>query len=156
MYSETKRIAKLFSNQYNGIPWTEIRLTDILDGIDADKAAQKPVANANTIWQLVQHILGWRENVLIKMQGKDFQSQDDNYLSMPADTGTNAWNNLLKQLEENEIQWEFFLENMNDEKLNEPYLPANGKFSNYEVIHGLLHHEAYHFGQILMLKKLLQ
>lgn len=156
MHSEAKRIAKLFFNQYNGMPWTEIRLKDILNGIDANKAAQKLVANANSIWQLVQHVLGWRENVLKKMQGDNFQSPDDNYLSVPSDTGANAWNNLLKELEENETQWEFFLETLKEEKLNAPYLPSKGKFSNYEVLHGLLHHEAYHLGQILILKKILQ
>ncbi len=153
--TESLRILKLFSDQYHGKPWTEVRLIDILNGISAQMAAEKPISNANNIWQLVQHITAWRENVLRKMNGEKLQTPSDNYLSRPDDTSEEAWKNLLDKLEQSEKQWEAFLINITDEKISEPYLPSNGEFTIYEVIQGLLHHDAYHFGQILMLKKLL-
>lgn len=154
--TEGTRIAKLFFDLQDGKPWTEVKLSDILQGITAQKAAARPIANANTIWQLVQHCIGWRENVLMKMQGNEFTSPPDNYLSMPEDISDVAWQMLLQQLEQSEKNWEKFLKSVEDDWLNAGYLPSKNVFTNYEVIHGILHHDNYHFGQILMLKKLLE
>ncbi|MBK7038171.1 MAG: DinB family protein [Bacteroidetes bacterium] len=84
--NESQRIKKLFFDLYDGNPWTAIKLTDLLSGISAEQAALRPIKNANTIWQLVQHCVGWRENVLRKIQGDFFKSPEDNYLSNPPDT----------------------------------------------------------------------
>lgn len=152
--SESTRIAKLFSAWYNGNPWSYIKLSDILKDITADQAAKKPLQNANNIWQLVQHCLGWRENVLRKLKGEDFQSPEDNYLSVPADVSEDAWKKLMTLLAKNENDWQEYLQNLDDKKLNEGYKPSKNEFTVYEVIHGLLHHDNYHFGQIVMLKKM--
>ncbi|MFI5171231.1 MAG: DinB family protein [Chitinophagales bacterium] len=154
--NESKNISKLFADLYNGNPWTCIKLSDILDGITADQAASRPIANANTIWQLVNHCVGWRENVLRKLHGEDFKSPEDNYLSPIEDTSLNAWNALLDRLKKTETEWEDFLKNYDDKLLHDGYKPSKNEFTNYEVIHGILHHDNYHFGQISMLKKLLK
>lgn len=153
--NESKRIAKLFSDWYGGNPWSYIKLMDILKDITAEQAAKRPIQNANTIWQLVQHCVEWRINVLRKMKGEDFKSAEDNYLSNPTDISEEAWKNLLERFTANEKDWQNYLNNLEDENLNEGYKPSKNEFTNYEVIHGLLHHDNYHFGQIVMLKKVL-
>lgn len=155
MGTESKRIAGLFSDWYHDDPWTFVRMKDILEDISAEQAAKKPIKTANSIWQIVQHCISWRENVLQKMQGANFTSPEDNYLSPPTDTSEEAWQDLLMRLEENEIQWQEFLDALDDDQLDTPYAPAKDQYTWYEVIHGLLHHDNYHFGQIVMLKKLL-
>ncbi len=152
--SESKRIAKLFSDLYNGNPWTYVKLTDILKDISAEQASARPVKNANTIWQLVQHCVGWRENVLRKLKGELFTSPEDNYLSVPADTSADAWQQLLLALQKTETDWEDFLLSLEDRSLNEGYAPSKNEFTIYEVIHGVMHHDNYHFGQISILKKM--
>ena len=153
--NESARINKLFSDLYNGNPWTVIKLTDILVDINANQAAMRPIPDANTIWQLVQHCVGWRENVLRKLQGEIFKSPEDNYLSLPADTSEKAWQTLLDRLKRSESDWEDYLEKLSDDNLEKGYAPSKNEWTNYEVIHGILHHDNYHFGQISMLKKLL-
>ena len=152
--TQSQHIKKLFFDLYDGNPWTAIKLTDLLSGISAEQAALRPIKNANTIWQLVQHCVGWRENVLRKIQGDFFKSPEDNYLSNPPDTSPEAWSQLLSRLEKSETDWENYLENLNDETLNKGYAPSKNEWTNYEVIQGILHHDNYHFGQISMLKKL--
>ena len=148
-------LKKLFADLYNGQPWTEITLTDIVEGITAAQAAAQLIPNANTIWQLVQHCIGWRDNVLAKLNGVVFLSPEDNYLSMPQDISESTWQTLLLQLKKSEQDWETYLETLDEAQLQSPYLPSKGKFTVFEVIHGILHHDNYHFGQIMMLKKLL-
>jgi hypothetical protein len=154
--SEAQRISKLFSDLYNGNPLTCIKLSDLLEGITAAQAASRPIASANTIWQLVQHCEGWRENVIKKLNGANFKSPEDNYLSNPQDTSEEAWSLLLDNLKKTENDWERFLISYEDKILYEGYKASDNEFTNYEVVHGILHHDNYHFGQISMLKKLLK
>lgn len=153
--SESHRIAKLFSDWFDQKPWTEITLTALLEDITPEMAAAHPVPGANSIWQLVQHCLGWRQNVLLKLQGAVFTSPEDNYLSEPKDISAKAWSDLLIALRDNEKLWQSYLLNLAPEQLDKGYAPAQNAFTQYEVIHGILHHDNYHFGQILILKKIL-
>jgi len=155
MMSESGRLAKLFSDWFDGNPWSYVKMSDILKDVSAKQASKKLIPNANTIWQLVVHCLGWRDNVLRKMKGEDFKSPDDNYMSVPEDQSETAWKKLKDELVENENQWQIFLKTLSDDQLNEGYKPSKNEFTNYEVIHGLLHHDNYHFGQLVMLKKFL-
>lgn len=154
--SETRRIAQLFADWHDQKPWTEITLVDILEGVTAEMAAAHPIPGANSIWQLVQHCLGWRDNVLRKLQGEMFESPDDNYLSEPGDTTPEAWNRLLEAVAQNNVEWQNFLHHLPESSLEKGYAPAQNAFTQYAVIHGILHHDNYHFGQILMLKKMAQ
>ena len=153
--SESHRIAKLFSDWFDQKPWTEITLTALLEDITPEMAAAHPVPGANSIWQLVQHCLGWRQNVLLKLQGEVFTSPKDNYLSEPKDISAKAWSDLLTALRDNEKLWQSYLLNLAPAQLDKGYAPAQNAFTQYEVIHGILHHDNYHFGQILILKKIL-
>lgn len=149
------RLQKMFADLYNGQPWSCINLLDIIKDLTAEQAAQHPIQNANSIWQLVHHCVGWKENVLRKLNGEIFTSPEDNYLSKPSDTSALAWQTLLKHLEKTEADWQAFLTRLDEAALNAPYAPSKGEFTVYEVIQGLLHHDNYHYGQIVMLKKLL-
>lgn len=152
--SEVKHLKKLFADLYDGVPWTEVKLTTIITDITSEQAAKKIIPEANSIWQLVQHCLGWRDNVLRKLQGEEFKSPEDNYLSEPTDTSADAWNQLLAALAQNNLAWQHFLQSLPDESLDNGYAPAQHAFTQYAVIHGILHHDNYHIGQVLMLKKL--
>ena len=151
---EPQRIAQLYADWYTGNPWSCIRLTDILRDITPEMAAAHPIPGANSIWQLVQHCLGWRANVLRKLQGEVFESPQDNYLGPLTDTTPSAWQHLMEKLAANEQQWQAYLSSLTNETLNTAYAPSKGEFTVYQVIHGILHHDNYHFGQIVMLAKM--
>ncbi|HPE98589.1 MAG TPA: DinB family protein, partial [Chitinophagales bacterium] len=90
-----------------------------------------------------------------KMQGEAFRSPDDNYLSEPDNVSPQAWEQLLADFEQVDTDWRNFISSLSDAELDQPYTPADGKYTWYAVIHGLMHHDNYHFGQIIMLKKML-
>ena len=85
--------------------------------------------------------------------GEAFRSPDDNYLSEPDNVSPQAWEQLLADFEQVDTDWRNFISTLSDEDLDRPYTPADGKYTWYAVIHGLMHHDNYHFGQIIMLKK---
>jgi len=147
---ETKRISSLFSNLYNGNPWLDITLKGTLSAIAAEKAAIKH-DGINSIWEITNHLIDWRRNVLQRVNNVTIISPEHNYFLPVADTSEQAWQETLRQLELSQDEWISFLSQMHFENLSDVY-PANGH-THYEHIHGIIQHDAYHLGQIVLIAK---
>lgn len=148
---DTKRIKKLFENLYQGNPWIETTIIGALQNISAEQAAVKLMPQWNSIWEIVNHLISWRLNVLQRIQGIIVETPDDNYFSRQTDISNIAWQNTLKKLEVSQHAWIAFLEELNEEELDKIY-PVNN-LSYYEHIQGIIQHDAYHLGQIVLLAK---
>ena len=151
--TEQQRLGALFQNLYNGHPWLDITLAGVLQNIPAEKAKLR-VGNCNTIWEIVVHMIRWRENVLQRVQGAVLKTPDSNYIEPVSDTSDAAWKNTLHELELSNNAWLEFLKKLDLTQLDRAY-PVN-RLTYYEHIHGILQHDAYHLGQIVLLAKQLQ
>lgn len=148
---ETQRIIKLFEDGYNGSPWIDVNLVGTLSTISAEQAAKRILVNRNSIWEIVNHIINWRINVLHRVKGKIIVTPDSNYFTKVIDTSLSAWKNTLKQLEESQKKWIDFLKDFKEKDFTKVY--PNNKLTYYEHIQGILQHDAYHLGQIVLLAK---
>ncbi|HPG11997.1 MAG TPA: DinB family protein [Chitinophagaceae bacterium] len=148
---ETKRISKLFEDLYNGGPWIDVTITTTVERLTAKQAAQKPPAGINSIWQILNHLISWRKNVLQRVKGKVISTPDHNYILPVSDTSAKAWANTLKKLEKSQQEWLEFLEQIKTNDLLKTY-PKN-QMTYYDHIQGILQHDAYHLGQIVILSK---
>lgn len=148
---EMPAISKLFTDLYDGDPWIGINLVDSLKNIQSKSAGRK-LGNHNSIWEILNHLISWRENVLERVQGKTMKSPDNNYITPVTDESEEAWKATLKKLEESQKKWLAFLATFNEKDLEKTYAP-NG-MNYYEHIHGILQHDCYHLGQINLLVKL--
>jgi uncharacterized damage-inducible protein DinB len=148
----SQRISGLFTNLYQGEPWIDVTLVDTLQHIPYQKAAEK-YRNCNSIWEITNHIVAWRENVLQRVQGKVINTPNHNYFESIPDVSESAWQATLQNLAQSQKQWVTFLENF-DEKEFDALYPNNG-LNYYEHIHGIIQHDAYHLGQIAILSKLI-
>ena len=79
---ETTRLEKLFEDLYDGDPWLDVTLVGTLSKINAQQAAQKPNDDWNSIWEITNHLISWRENVLQRVNGKTIKTLADNYSIM--------------------------------------------------------------------------
>jgi uncharacterized damage-inducible protein DinB len=147
---ETERIIQLSQNLFNGNPWLDITLLGTLQNITAEQAVKKPFS-LNSIWETTNHLIHWRRNVLQRVQGQTTISPEHNYFFPITDTTDDAWHDTLKELEASQLEWTDFLKSMQDEDLRNIY-PINGH-SHYEHIHGIIQHDAYHLGQIVLISK---
>jgi len=148
---ETERIAKLFEDLYNSTPWIDVNLLGTLKRISAKQASKKISPNWNSIWEITNHIISWRENVLERVQGRVLQTPADNYFSEIRETTENDWKETLKKLEDSQQQWLQVLKEFNEDNFSKIY--PNNQMTYYEHIHGILQHDAYHLGQIVLLAK---
>ncbi|MBO9584067.1 MAG: DinB family protein [Flavobacterium sp.] len=151
--SESKRISNLYQSIYNGNPWLEVNLDSTLKNVTAEQAYRKINPNLNTIWEIVNHLIQWRRNILERMQGEVIVTPDHNYFVPVLDPSEVAWEQSLQTLAKTQDSWNAFFENFNDEDLAKIYV--NNGHTYYEHIHGIIQHDVYHLGQIVILKKLL-
>jgi uncharacterized damage-inducible protein DinB len=148
---ETARIKKLFEDLYEGDPWIGVNLMDTLKNLSPEQASKKISPQWNSIWEIVNHITSWRQNVLLRVQGKLIESPADNYFSAITDTSETAWIDTLQRLKDTQHQWTAFVENFNEDDFENIYQPNGGSY--YEHIHGIIQHDAYHLGQVVLLAK---
>ncbi|MCW3094171.1 MAG: hypothetical protein JWP81_5240 [Ferruginibacter sp.] len=149
--NETERITELFEDIYDGDSWIGVSLVETLQNISAEKAAKKVALQWNTIWEIVNHVISWRDNVLQRVKGMITQSPADNYFTPVKDQSEKAWQDTLSALKNSQQQWITFLQKMPGEDLEKIY--KNNNASYYKNIHGILQHDAYHLGQIVLLAK---
>lgn len=148
---EKERLKSLFEKLYNGSPWIDINIDATLKNISHQQAHKRILAGCNSIWEITNHLIAWRSNVLKRVHGKKIKTPGNNYFEKVNDHSANAWANTLKRFAATQKQWLHYLEKLNPEQLGTLY-PGNN-MSYYEHIQGILQHDAYHLGQIVLLKK---
>jgi uncharacterized damage-inducible protein DinB len=150
---ENELVIRLFEKLFDGSPWIDVNLMDTLNSIDYKKASIKPQPDQNSIWEVVNHLINWRLNVLQRVQGKVIKSPDNNYFEPITAKSQAGWEKTLVKLKDSQSQWIKFLKGASPDKFQEVYAP--NKMSYYEHIHGILQHDAYHLGQIRLLVRYL-
>jgi uncharacterized damage-inducible protein DinB len=151
---ESKRIIKLFENLYNGSPWIDVTIVPILKNITASQAAKKVLPNCNSIWEITNHIIAWRINVLKRIQGHLITTPSNNYIKEVKIITNTAWEATLKKLELTQKDWIIFLKKVKKEDFEKIYTSNN--LTYYEHIQGIIQHDAYHLGQIVLLSKFIK
>jgi uncharacterized damage-inducible protein DinB len=146
--TESKRIPGLFEDLYSGNPWIEITIAETLADINTAEASQRIRPEWHTIQELVHHLACWRENVLQRIQGEVIKTPAHNYFK--TDPKEN-WSQLRQRLAGTQVAWLSFLQKMPAPNMALVY-PGNG-LDYYAHIHGILQHDAYHLGQIVLLAK---
>lgn len=148
---ETDRIIKLFEDLYDGNPWIDVTINRTLEPITAEMAKKNILPGRNSIWQIVNHILNWRQTVLLRLQEKEVSVPDNNYFEPVSDTSEAAWKKTKEKLNESQMQWLNFLKTLTEEDLLK--INPKSKMTYVYHIHSIIHHDAYHLGQIVLLAK---
>jgi|SRR5690606_7114221 len=149
---ESERIRQLFIDLLDGDPWLGVNIISTLEGISAEKATARIAPGRNSIWEIVNHMTSWRLNVLKRFEGGVIPSPDHNYI-LPVETVTEeAWRESIENLKRSQGQWLDYLKTADEEALDSVYPGNSGTY--YYHVHGILQHDAYHLGQIVLLAKL--
>lgn len=147
---QLRRIAASFRSFYDGDCWIGVNFTQALDGVDAVMAAHKWSRHHNSIWQLVHHLTYWRSTVLIRLSGKDGYPPFSDMLE-PDKVTKAAWVATLERFREVSALLHQTILSLHPNQLHQSS-PVEGQ-TNYDLLMGCLLHDAYHMGQIVMLKK---
>jgi uncharacterized damage-inducible protein DinB len=143
---------------YEGNSWHGPSVLDALDGVTAQQAAQRPLADAHSIYELTHHIAAWMGEVTSRVQGnKPGMPADGDFPPPGLKVDDDAWTEVRSRLERRQAELLEALSAFEEARLDEPVDPKNrgkdGPVSYGALLSGLAQHSAYHAGQIVVLKK---
>jgi hypothetical protein len=132
-----------------GRNWGHTGLTRILKGISLDEASWKPTPETFSIWEEVNHIHYWSEDVLMQLEGRGVRRQQ---AWPPAAGGADGWRRDLARARRVHAALVRRIV-----RLTPATLAAKSqktRFSNAQLILGGVAHTAYHTGRIALLRKM--
>jgi uncharacterized damage-inducible protein DinB len=156
--SETDRIIDQLEREHAGDPWHGSPLTAMLDGISANQAAARPVPGAHSIWELVLHVTAWKNEVRKRMAGAPAGEPEEGDWPQIGDPTPERWQEALDRLQRAHAALLAVVRDIPESRLHESTRdprnrPLGTGVSYYVTLHGLAQHDAYHAGQIALLRK---
>jgi len=149
--NEIQHLKQSFEDLFDGHPWLDITVIGTLQQLTPTQAYKRAVPNCNTIWEIVTHIIAWRKNLLERLHGVVITTPDHNYFQPVTDASDAAWQQTLDQLHATQQQWINYFEELKEDSFEKIY--PNNKMTYLQHIHGIIQHDAYHLGQIVLLAK---
>ena len=158
--SEAARIVDQFRRAHDGDPWHGSPLMAILKGVTAEQAARTPPNGAHSIWELVLHVTAWRNETARRAAGAPAGEPAEGDYPPVGDPTPARWKAALAALDASHTRLADAVRDMTDAHLLKPTNDARDSalgvgVSYYELFHGIVQHDAYHSGQIAILKKVL-
>jgi uncharacterized damage-inducible protein DinB len=152
--SRGQRVAETIERSVSGPMWHGPALTDLLDGVTAEQAAQRPIAGAHSIWELVLHVTAWTEIARERLAGsaKADPTPEEDWPPV-VDPSPDAWRGVVERLKEAHRELAAEASRMDDSTLI-GRVPGKDH-SVLTMMHGIIEHDAYHGGQIALLKRAL-
>ncbi len=151
---EAQQLSKAFSDLTWGNHRMGLSILATLTGLSAKKAATRPFPGCNSIWELTEHMIGWRSATLQILQGISVPPDEENYFVRIDNRNEKAWQQCCQRFEQSGKEWMAFLATVSRRYLSAQSLEP--PFTNYDLILAVLAHDAYHLGQIQLVQRLLQ
>ena len=149
---ETARFTDQLERAFRGGAWHGPSLSEALDSVDAATAARRPFAEAHTIAEIAGHVAFWIDAAHRRMQGEAVTSVPPE-VDFPRDgaASDDAWRATIAGLEGAHRRLHAALLALDDDELDGAVAGSDPTVRGQLL--GILQHNAYHAGQILVLKK---
>ncbi|MDP8237790.1 MAG: DinB family protein [Candidatus Hatepunaea meridiana] len=134
--------------------WSHPDPFKVLDGVDAELAGKRVEGSPYTIWQVMRHTIEWGWIMVKKMQGVSVQSADDENNFFPkedAPPSEDAWTAHRMALWHLANETNKLLEDFDPDKT----FPEWDNITAVDALMILTTHNAYHAGQVVLLRKML-
>lgn len=136
-----------------GDAWHGPAVNEALAGVTAEEAIRRPPAGLHSVWELTLHIAAWTEEVAERLDGR-FHTDPPGGNFVPVETGGDAaWQRARAEPERVLEKLQAALDRFPDEKLGTEVRPG---VTFAAMLTGLAQHNAYHAGQIAILRRLLR
>lgn len=148
METEIKNIVSLLKQTFEKGAWHGPSVMDSLEEVGEAQAFQR-LPDTHSIIELVAHMAAWKTYTTKKLEG-DASYKVTDELNFPHPT---SWEDALKRLQESQRELVSALETFPAQKLQEHIPGTTAPYTYYTLLHGIIHHDLYHTGQIVLIKK---
>lgn len=151
-------ISAILENALAGDPWHGPSLKALLDDVTPEEAAARPIAGAHSILELVLHAAAWAGEVAARAKGREPAMPDEgDWARAEGVTLADARARLVKA----HAALAEALAGFPEARLTEMVGPSRdtplGSGVTFErMLLGVAEHDAYHGGQVAMLKRALR
>ncbi|NSL86745.1 DinB family protein [Chitinophaga solisilvae] len=147
----TEHLASSIEALYNGEPWLGVTFEEHLPRIDARQATAR-INDSNCIWQIVNHIIFWHQRAQRYIYNEPPEKDGDlPDFYMPDNHGEENWQATLRRLQHSFEQMAATIRKFPEQELFDTF-PGTDQVAIY-YIQGIAEHDAYHLGQIVLLRK---
>ena len=150
--NEVKHLAEQHRRALEGGAWHGPALLEVLAGVTAKRALNRPIQNAHTIWEIVLHIEAWDRVVLGRLTGHPIELTDEEDWPEVVDPSPAAWKRSVASMKSVHLKLNREIARLTPARLDSGYGPRK-RYKLFRLVHGAVHHELYHAGQIAILKR---
>lgn len=131
-----------------------VALKNTLEGVTAEQAAWKPAGVDNSIWEIVSHLNFYNYAYVERFKGVQYEYPvNDNDATFTADVTDEAWAAAVARLDAILTEFRELISAADEGKFDEPVSTEN-PYKWKALISNINAHNAYHGGQIMLLRKL--
>jgi uncharacterized damage-inducible protein DinB len=148
-------LLKQFATCYNENGWF-VAVRNTLEGVTAEQAVWKPEGSDNSIWETLAHLSYYNNAYLIRFGGANYEykvADNDATFEAPENPTDEDWKVEVENFDRVLRGLRSLIEAADDRKFDE-HVSATNKASWAELILNINAHNAYHGGQILLIRKL--
>lgn len=145
-----QEIIELLRRSFDGAAWHGPSVMEILRKVAIDQLGNQ-IGDSHTLIELVEHMTAWRRFAIEKLRGNTTYDVNDAANFPVVSPNEESWLITLQQFEDSQLQLLEQLEQLDESRLEQV---VEGRNYSYSVLlHGLIHHDVYHLGQIVLLRK---
>jgi hypothetical protein len=162
------RLLETLRRSFDGEAWHGPSLREALAGCTAADAAARPIAGAHGVWELTLHVTGWADEVARRVEGAPPATpRAGDWPPVPEPADEAAWRAARAGLDAARDRLLAAVAAVAPERLDRPLPPpaaadaatAADALGTRDTLHGtilgLAEHNAYHGGQIVLLRRAL-
>jgi uncharacterized damage-inducible protein DinB len=149
-----KTLLKQYDRCYNENGWF-VAVRNAIEGVSAEQAAWKSEGSDNSIWESLTHIIYYNNAYLQRFKGVEYQYDvaDNDETFRSSGLTEEAWRAEVEKLDSVMTEWRRLIEQADESKFSEA-VPTKPDRIWADLIADVNAHNAYHGGQILLLRKL--
>ena len=149
---ESTRLADQLERSFRGGAWHGPSIEESLAGLSAaDANGLRPIPGAHTIAEIVAHLAFWLEHAARRIDGAGDEGLSEGDDWPPPGEGEEGWRALLARLDAAHRRLHSQVAALDDAALDGPVAGCDPTVRG--LLHGILQHNAYHGGQIVVLRK---
>lgn len=158
---ELSNHAEAVRRSFDGDAWHGPALADVLAELPVEGAWYRPAENIHTIAEIVLHIAAWSSEVARRLEGAAPAEPLEGDWPTPGPPEEWVWHEILNRLGQARAHVLGAMERLPPERLSAyigatRHAPLGTGVTHAAMISGLAQHNAYHGGQIMLIRKLLE
>lgn len=148
MDQEIDHISTLLRRTFEGSAWHGPSVREALKDIKSTEVYTR-IGGTHNIIELVNHMVAWRTYVAKKLAGDaDYKVSDEVNFGVPGD-----WTAAVMALEQSQRDLQQTLTDFSDARLFDQVPGVREPLTFYTLLHSSIHHDLYHTGQIVLIRK---